>query len=293
MALDEKRVLKPFKKLRKLLATLDRQPTPEQVHDLRTSSRRIEATLEAVPPAFGRNEQRLLRQTAKVRRQAGKVRDMDVLTGYAKALDSYGEQDCIVQLVEHLGAKRHQYAAKLHRLVKQRRVSLRQTLKKSDKTLRKALTRARDGKSQDLSREAAATVLQLSAELREPSRLNKANLHPYRLKVKQLRYVLQNTSSDADQALVKALGEVKDAIGEWHDWEELIAIAEKSLDKRHAGCKLVRALRAISHRKFGHALSSAERMRKEYFPQVSATDKRTPSKSLPKPILAATGRIAA
>jgi CHAD domain-containing protein len=293
MALDEKKVLKPFKKLRKMLATLDRQPTPEQVHDLRTSSRRIEATLQAVPPAFGKNERRMLRQAAKVRRQAGKVRDMDVLTGYAKTLDSYGEQDCIVQLIEHLGTKRHQHAAKLRRLVKRRRARLRQALRKSNKTLRKILTQANDGKSQELSRDAAATVLQLSAELRQPPRLNKTNLHPYRLKVKQLRYVLQNTHPEPDQALIKVLGEVKDAIGEWHDWEELIAIAEKSLDNRHAGCKLVRALRAISHRKFVRALSSAERMRKEYFPAVRRADKRTPSQSFPKPILVATGRVAA
>ena len=52
MALDFKRVQKPAGKLRKLLKMMSAEPTPEQVHDFRTNSRNMEATLEA----FGAGE---------------------------------------------------------------------------------------------------------------------------------------------------------------------------------------------------------------------------------------------
>ena len=48
--LDPERVLKPTRKLRKLLKNMPKQPAPEQVHDLRTNTRRFEAILAAVSP---------------------------------------------------------------------------------------------------------------------------------------------------------------------------------------------------------------------------------------------------
>ena len=45
MALDRDRLLKPVKKLRKLISRIDNNSAPEQVHRLRTNTRRFEATL--------------------------------------------------------------------------------------------------------------------------------------------------------------------------------------------------------------------------------------------------------
>jgi CHAD domain-containing protein len=68
-------------------------------------------------------------------------------------------------------------------------------------------------------------VLKLSIELATPATLNRTNLHAYRLKIKERRYVLEMADDPGNQEFIDKLGEVKDAIGEWHDWEELIAIA--------------------------------------------------------------------
>lgn len=57
-----------------------------------------------------------------------------------------------------------------------------------------------------------------------PDRIDGRTLHPYRLKVKELRYALQLAASH-EELLIEALGEVKDSIGEWPDWCELEAIA--------------------------------------------------------------------
>jgi hypothetical protein len=47
---------------------------------------------------------------------------------------------------------------------------------------------------------------------------------------------------------VEALDSVKNAIGKWHDWEELVAIVKKVLS--HGNCNLIRELKAISDKKY-------------------------------------------
>src|SRR6266498_3837479 len=79
--------------------------------------------------------------------------------------------------------------------------------------------------------------------------------------VKELRYVLQMANRNGQPAFVKALGEVKDAIGEWHDREELIAIANDVLD-HGAGCGLVRKFKEISEQKYERALNLANQVQR-------------------------------
>ena len=70
--------------------------------------------------------------------------------------------------------------------------------------------------------EVSASALTLLTRLAKPARLGKTNLHSYRLEVKELRNLLQLAEEYDRQEFVRQLGEVKDAIGEWHDWEELV-----------------------------------------------------------------------
>ncbi len=100
--LDPKRVHKPVKKLRNIVKQIPKQPSPEQVHDLRTNTRRPEAVVTALSLDTSRNVKDLLNDLFRVRKRAGKVRDMDVLTAYAASLHDGEDQDCKVQLLEHL-----------------------------------------------------------------------------------------------------------------------------------------------------------------------------------------------
>ena len=81
MAIDADRMHKPVRKLRKLLEKMGSQPAAKDVHDLRTSSRRLEASFQALSLDGGRNGRKVLKKVRKIRKRAGKVRDMDVLTG--------------------------------------------------------------------------------------------------------------------------------------------------------------------------------------------------------------------
>jgi CHAD domain-containing protein len=295
MALDVKRIAKTVRNLRKLVRKAPKRPTPENIHDLRTYTRRFEAAAAALKLDSRRNERRLLRDLARMRRRAGKIRDMDVLTSYSANVDASQHQDCLVQLLEYLGARRYRQTERLQQSMRKRRSALRRRLKRASARIEKVIAAegdsaaAQDGAPAD----ATASAVKLSEELAVPVNLNKNNLHPYRLKVKELRYVLQISDSPDTRAFIDSLGEVKDAIGEWHDWEELIAIAA-DLDEHGPNCRLVQELRKISERKYEHALSLTNRMRKDYLRSSSGTGKQgSPRKlRLAPPLLHAVSAIA-
>ncbi|MGC1684094.1 MAG: CHAD domain-containing protein, partial [Candidatus Acidiferrales bacterium] len=193
----------------------------------------------------------------------GKVRDMDVLTGLILTVNLDGEQDCVVRLIETLGAKRMKQVKKLRAFIAQRGDRLRRRLKRTGSKLENFLEKGRKSKSDstpDAPAEVMAKAIRLAEELKDPTRLAKTNLHEYRLRVKELRDILQLADSADRQNIVKQLGEAKDAIGEWHDWVELIAIAGEVLD-HGAECKLLPKLREISETKYSRALSLTNQMK--------------------------------
>ena len=73
---SDRRASALFQKLKKITRRVSSEPSPERVHQLRTTTRRIETLLDAVgeKPASGK----LLKQLSRLRRRAGKVRDIDI-----------------------------------------------------------------------------------------------------------------------------------------------------------------------------------------------------------------------
>jgi len=220
----------------------------------------MEAMVYALRLDFRKNERLLLKAIKPVRKKAGKVRDMDVLTGFASQPALNDEKECTVRLLEHLGGQRELHARKLEKVAAVQAPEIRRRLKRSARFLENALSPAKKtGKGREWPTEAAALALRLEAELRSWPALNRRNLHPFRLRVKELRYVLQ-MAKDTDSEFIATLGEVKDVIGEWHDWEELAGIAEEL--SQHTGCKLLKEIHATAQDKFEHALATTNRMRK-------------------------------
>ena len=264
MALDQDRLLKPETKLRKLLRKMDRVPSPDRVHDLRRNARRLEAISEILPPDRGWISTAVLKRLTRLRKRAGMVRDLDVLTDYAKSVQVDGEDECIVVLLEYLGARRKKFALRLSAGVRKLGPRLRKDLKRARAKMNKQIHQEHGNLDKDwLATNAAATATKLALQLGFPKRLGRQNLHPYRLKVKELCNVLQMASIHSDPEFIDNLGKVKDAIGEWHDWEVLVSIAEDALDHRGA-CRLHAQIKKIASDKYGHALSRAGSLRKRY-----------------------------
>ena len=210
--------------------------------------------MEALALASDTNERQLLRKLAKLRKRAGKVRDLDVLTGYVADLNVSGEEECLVELLEYLGSKRAQRNQQLHSFAIKRRESLRRRLKRAAAQLE---TSSEDMiASQTAPGDTMLSELRLQQELTQPIRLTKSNLHPYRLQVKELRYMLQMEKDPTDRELIEMLGQVKDAIGEWHDWLQLQTIARDHL-AHGSKCKLIPLFQKTTQQKLKRALAVA------------------------------------
>ena len=291
MSVDRNRLRKSVSRLRKLLKKR-KSISPDEVHDFRTHARRFEASIEALGLNSRGNEERLLRDLAQLRKRAGRIRDMDVFTGCAATVHAEGEQDCAVRLLEHLGAKRYRRAKKMMQQIGKYRQVLRQRLKRSLTHIDRLLSDTKNAKN-FAPTDAMATALQLSSRLKTPARLGKKTLHPYRLKVKELRYVLQMSDTAEHQKFIEKLSAVKDAIGEWHDWDELSGIATELL-KHGSRCKLLRELKAVRDTKYARALVLANEMRNTYLPwrAKAGTSKGRQARRLAGPVFIATSAIA-
>lgn len=287
MPLDLKEVEKPFKSLRKMLKGFPRRPSPTLVHDLRTRTRRVEAAVSALSLDQKRSGKRLLKAVSPLRKRAGKVRDMDVLTGFASKLAVESDNECLVQLLEHLGKRRFDGARTLHKAVVRKGTNAAQSLKRCTSAIEESFNGKKGRSAWPV--DAAGTALQLSAELTDWPKLSANNLHPFRLKVKELRNVLRLSGKDGD--LVDTLGEVKDAIGEWHDWTELGTIAAKILDHGQ-GCKVREQIQAEAKRRLEIAMALANRVREQYFTRPRSK-RHARSQAFKEPVLEASATLAA
>ncbi len=265
MELD--RAEKPLRQMRKLLKKLPDDPAPDEVHKLRTRARRIEAIAAAFAQADGKRTKRLLKSIKPVRKAAGGVRDMDVLTGDLLHIPKDGNQESLVRLVEHLEMVRRKSAGELLDAVDRQRKPARRYLKKYAKLV-ESLAKGKRSTPIEVARTLesdnghSSLASRLMAELRRWPSFNARNIHPFRLKVKELRYVLQ-LFPDADQSFVDALAKVKDEIGDWHDWQQLREIARQVLDAQQDRALLAQIDRAV-RKKLAHAVAGANGLRRRY-----------------------------
>jgi CHAD domain-containing protein len=267
--LQPEEVEKPLRRLRKQLSRFPPNPRPEEVHLLRTSTRRLEATVAALVIDREKPSRRLVKAIRPVRKAAGKVRDMDVLIGEAMTLPDHQVSEAAIRLVEHLAKMRVKNARKLRGVIRARGEDARRLLKQSSKLIRRKLK----DDSGALDGEAAPQILK--TELKHWPELDAGNLHLFRIRIKELRYMLQ-LGQEADEKLVAALGEVKDSIGEWHDWVELLKIARKVLDPR-SDYGVLKHIEDAGKQKFEHSLTIANRERERYF---SGADPRKSDKRI-------------
>jgi len=260
--LQPNQVEKPLRKLRKQLNGFPSNPPPKDVHSLRTQTRRLEATVAALVLDHRKNPRRLIKLITPIRKAAGKVRDMDVLIGHVLTLSEHQGSEAAVRLVEHLARMRVKAARKLRGVVSAQQRETRGRLKQCSKLIRKKLK----DDAAAVNGDAAPQIL--ITELRHWPDLNADNLHIFRIRIKELRYMLQ-LSPQADEKLLGALSEVKDSIGFWHDWVELLKIAQKVLDAREDR-EVLKNIETIGTEKLQRAMMMANQLRERYFSRPDA-----------------------
>jgi CHAD domain-containing protein len=308
MPLNSRELSRRLQKLRKSLKNFPKDPTVDEVHDLRTRARRVEYILEALELDRTGNEKTVLDHLKSIRTRAGEVRDRDVFTSYVVGLGTEEESGCIIRLLHHLGVQRHRHALKLHSLLQRDAKELRRRLQRTQRKVESLVKRFAKTKF-DLKRQpspgveaplhAVSVALRLSKELAAVTHLGPKNLHSYRIEVKRLRSVLEMAGEETGEQrkLIDELKRVQDAIGEWHDWVELTGIAEEVL-RNGTNCGVVRKIRDLAHSKYNQALRITEELRQKYLRGTGTGEKSGKSASsrrtkLSLPVVAATSEIVA
>lgn len=229
-----------FARIDRYIGRLSKKLTPENVHHFRTNSRRVEALIDALAPET-RNKKKALKLLAKLRKRAGKVRDIDVQIGLLKELKVPDRQNHRVQLLELLEDAHARQTKKLSRTADS------STLRELRKRLRREWAAIKlDGVNPLLLAESALPrVDQLP--------LTEKTLHSFRIGAKRARYLAELAGdSPAAKSFVNELKRAQDAAGDWHDALKLKERAEK----RFGGVSdsaLVSVLQNISRARFRRA----------------------------------------
>ncbi len=140
--LEPDHVERPLRRLRKLLKEFPADPPPEDVHKLRTQTRRLEAIVDALTLGRNKKARRLLKAITPLRQAAGKVRDMDVLIEDVLTLSNGRQEEAPVRLVKALSKLRSKSARKLIDLIDRERNETSKRLKESSRLLKKRMEKA-------------------------------------------------------------------------------------------------------------------------------------------------------
>ena len=229
-----------FQRLGRQIGKMTKSAGADAVHKFRTQSRRVEALVSELGFENG-NQKKLLKLLSKLRKKAGKVRDLDVQIAFLKELRVPDRQNQRTQLIESLDAEQVRRKKKLEKAF----------VPETSHQLRKRLHRA-----QDELRLTGVDPLRLAFKRLPdpgPGELSEKMLHACRIEAKKSRYLaeLAPESSERDQ-LIRELKHAQDAIGEWHDTMKLKERAQQLFGSVSESA-LVSVLQNISRAKFRRA----------------------------------------
>ncbi|HEY7352296.1 MAG TPA: CHAD domain-containing protein [Terriglobales bacterium] len=232
-----------FDRLARYSHRLSKRPTPETVHHFRTNSRRVETLITDLAPE-SHHKKKTLKLISKLRKKAGKVRDLDVQLAFLNDLKMPDRQNHRSQLSKTL-AEEHAYrSAKLAKLVNS----------VTTKELRKRLRR----ESAVMNLDGIDPLRLAYTALPNPGHapMSEKALHSCRIAARRARY-LAELAGEAHEAkfFVEQLKHAQDAIGEWHDVLKLKQKAEERFGSA-SDSALVSMLQNISRSRFRGATNS-------------------------------------
>jgi len=231
-----------FERMERHVTRLSKELRHSDVHRFRTNGRRVEAILTEFSPET-RNRKKLLKRLAKLRKQAGKVRDLDVQIAFLKELKLPDHRDQRLKMIHWLQEERARRARKLAKVFD------------SDLggEIRKRLRRARA----ELKLDGIDPLFSAYAQLPRPGNgpLNEKALHEFRIAAKRARYLAELGDTPPAKSFVEQLKRAQDGIGDWHDVLKLKEAAE-----RHFGgaqdSALVAVLQNVARARFRQAVNS-------------------------------------
>jgi CHAD domain-containing protein len=262
MPVDQNQCRIVFQKLHRQLTKVTKKLDPASVHKVRTYSRRVEALLGDLDPEPNRNTRKLLKLLSRLRKKAGRVRDLDVQMSNLRGLKIASEAGQKSHLQRELAQERGKQAKKLARsLDKENARELHRRLKRA----------AGELEFSESTKPLSVTMRELSQLERSQGPLTEKTLHQYRIAGKRARYLAEFAGKDPEaQRVVEQLKRLQDVIGDWHDWLKLTERAEELFGGVRDSA-LVAALRNLTRAKFREGVDAVVEMR------GGLTEKKTPS----------------
>lgn len=249
-----------FQKLERDVVRVSSKQNAESVHRFRSAARRLETLLEELLPKQKRAHRKLLKALGRIRKRAGKLRDLDVQLAALRSLKIPQEPRRKSQLMNSLIELRAEHEKKLRKALN------KQDVHEIQKRLKRA---ARDVKSATVGDPLAVARKMLGQPPQPDSRgtLTEDLLHHYRIIGKRARYIaeLAPPSAEATQFITQ-LKHMQDAAGNWHDWFTLTHTAAKRLGDVHES-SLVAALHNVTGAKFRNAVTALSTLRAEQTPR--------------------------
>jgi CHAD domain-containing protein len=252
MPIDTKRSRLTFQKLDRELSKLAKKPAPDRVHKFRTNSRRVEALLSEVAPERHRNDEKLLELLARLRKKAGRVRDLDVQIESLRALKFPQANGHKSQMMDALVDERAKREKKLSRAFD----------RDTTGEIRKRLKRAAHEMDIPPDTEPLELTLRKLEELgHNDAPVTEKTLHQYRIIGKRARYIAELADGNLEaKRVVEQLKRMQDVIGDWHDWLKLTQKAEELLGGVRDSA-LVAMLRNVTQAKFRQSLHAVGEIR--------------------------------
>ena len=274
MAISAERGKSIFRKTEKELLRLSSGHRADAVHGFRTTTRRMQTLLEQLVADNDRKHKKLLKMLNRIRKSAGKVRDIDAQLEALRSLKVHQEPRRKTQLMQSLIELRTQHERKLRKLLK----------KQDIRDIRKRLRRAGDSVRLDSSKDPLSVARQMLRTVPVPKGpADEETLHRYRLVVKSARYAAEFApKSPETNKFLAELKRMQDALGNWHDWLTLTHTAVERLGDVNQS-SLVAVIHNVTRGKFRHAVSAVMAAKTEsHAARPDALQLQTPRRSARK-----------
>jgi len=274
MSPEAKRSRAIFRKLEQDIVKLSAKPQAQNVHRFRTGTRRLQILLGELSPHLDRKQKKLLKMLGRIRKRAGKVRDLDVQLTALRSLKVVREARRKTQLIDHLIELRRKQEKKLRRAVEPDAV----------REIRKRLERARGEFKTQSSRDPLTVARNILKRIDATAPITEPLLHRYRILGKRARYAAEFAGHSAEaQRFIAQLKRIQDALGDWHDWLTLTQTASQYLGDIPDSA-LIAELRNVTGAKFRYAVTVLAQVRaalESQKPPAAQPAKPAQVKSLP------------
>ncbi len=227
------------------------RPTPKAVHELRSSTRRVEAQLELLAaikglPPYKPAAQNVHRRLEKLRRIAGKVRDCDVQDKLLKdedhAMSSAVEAPS--DLTKTKETLRRRITKDRQRAERKLVATVEQQLPKLARDTEALLAALKPAKELEVHVDELLATIEHNAERMLSSReQGEDHLHEIRKTAKRARYQCEAIPGPQAAAKAKRLEELQDAGGAWHDLLDLATVCHKKFGAEHPLSRVLEHLR--------------------------------------------------